>query len=123
MNKLPPTCELTYRTRNKAVYISLKIQDKLVNITTGYELDNQEIQRCSIPGRGKTFFSSPQYPERLWYPHSFLSKWMKVAFSPETNQPGSNSDHFLAASSEFKSAWSYTPIPPCLHCVVLNYVQ
>jgi hypothetical protein len=40
--------------------------------------------------------------------------------SPEINQPGSDSDHFPEASAELKSSWGYTPIPPSLHCVVLN---
>jgi hypothetical protein len=39
-----------------------------VGIATGYEMDD----RGSIPGRGKSFFSSPQRPDLLWaYPASY----------------------------------------------------
>jgi hypothetical protein len=48
-----------------------------VGIVTGYGIDNG----CSIPGRGKWFFSSPQRPDRLWDPPSLLSNGYRGFFS------------------------------------------
>jgi hypothetical protein len=48
---------------------SLRSQDSSVCTATGYGLDG----RGAVPGRGKTFFSTPQPLNQLWGPPSLLS--------------------------------------------------
>jgi hypothetical protein len=50
-------------------------RDISVGIAMGYGLDC----RASIPCRSK-FFSSPQRPDRLWRPHTFLSNSIGGSF-------------------------------------------
>jgi hypothetical protein len=38
-------------------------------------------------------------------------------------RPERETDHSPPSSAEVKNAWSYIRILPCLHGVVLNYVQ
>jgi hypothetical protein len=54
--------------RNKWLGLTTASQYSSVGIATDCELD----VRSSIPGRSKTFFSSPQRPCRFWDPPSLL---------------------------------------------------
>jgi hypothetical protein len=56
--------------------LSTRSRDSLVGIVTGYGLDS----RCSIPGRGKRIFSTPQRTDRLWGPLSLLSNRYRGLF-------------------------------------------
>jgi hypothetical protein len=47
----------------------IRSQDSSISVVTGYRLVSQGL----IPGRGKTFLSSPQHPDWLWGPHSLLT--------------------------------------------------
>jgi hypothetical protein len=75
------TCTTYFRGTNpstqaeiaKLPVVSLKVtflQDfySSVSIAIGYRPDGWGL----IPGRGKRFFSSPQYPEQFWVPPSIL---------------------------------------------------
>jgi hypothetical protein len=58
-----------------------------VNITKSYGPDN----RGSIPRGGKTFFSTPQHPDRLWSPASYpLGTWNPF---PGVKLPRLETDH------------------------------
>jgi hypothetical protein len=58
-------------------------------ILMGYRLDSQGL----IPGTGKRFFSTPQHPDQLWSPPSFLSKGHWRAPSMGIKWLGHEADH------------------------------
>ena len=73
------------------------------------------IQR-SNPSRGKTFFSPPKRPDRLWGSLCFLFSWYWSSF-PGINHPGLQVD-CLPPSAEVNSECSFTFSPPtCPHVV------
>jgi len=52
------------------------------------------------------------------HPASYLMD--SGALTPGSKRPGREADHSLPSSAKVKNVWSYTAIPPSLHCVVLN---
>jgi hypothetical protein len=74
-----------------------------------------------VSGRGKRFFSSPQLPDRLQAPLSFLSDKYRESFTG-VKRPGREADHSPQSSAEVRMVelyiYSYTSIR--LHDVVLN---
>jgi hypothetical protein len=76
-----------------------------VGIATGYGLDYKG--RSSSPGRVNNFLFSmssrpvmgPTHPPFQW--------------APGVKQPGSESDHSIPSSAEFKKTWSYICTPSC----------
>jgi hypothetical protein len=50
------------------IYFKVIAREHSVDIATGYGLVGQD----SIPGKGKRFISTPQYPNLLWHSPSLL---------------------------------------------------
>jgi hypothetical protein len=77
----------------------------------GYGLDGWGF----IPGRGRIFFSSPQCPELLKEPPSFLfNRYGFFSLRGKTEKRQGCYTYYSLPG------WSYTPIPLILHGVVLN---
>ena len=73
--------------------------------------------RGSNPGTGKQFISSPERPDRLWAPHSIVSKSHRGSF-PGIKRPVREVTHSPPSGAGDKTEWRYAPIPPlCLHDV------
>jgi hypothetical protein len=58
-------------------HVTVDSRDTSVDTPTGYELEG----RGSILGRGKTLFSIPQRPDRLWDPKNLYTMGTVGSFS------------------------------------------
>jgi hypothetical protein len=54
--------------------------------------------RGLIYGKGNRFLSSPQCPDQLWNPLSFVSNGYRGVLSPALKRPGLKADHLLPSS-------------------------
>jgi hypothetical protein len=77
----------------------------IVDIMTGYVLDG----RGYIPSRGKRVVCTPQRPDRLWDPPSFLPN---VYWGLKRQRR--EADHSPPSSAEVKNGWSSSSTPPCV---------
>jgi hypothetical protein len=80
-------------------------RDSSVNIETGYRLDGQGL----IFSRDKRYICTPQCPDQLWSPCSFLRNGYQ-GVSPG-NLPEHEADHSPPASAEVKNCWATPPLP------------
>jgi hypothetical protein len=78
----------------------------IANIT-GYVL----VDRGSIPGRDSVIFSTPQRPDRLWGPPSFLYDGYQRVLSVGVKLLGRDANHSPLLSVEVKEWWRYISIP------------
>jgi hypothetical protein len=89
--------------------------DSSLGIATGYGMDG----RGSIPGRGKSFFSTPQRPEQFWDLPSLLSNEYWGNIFPWIKQSGRETDSPPSSSEVNRGALS--PLShDCPHDIVLN---
>jgi hypothetical protein len=71
--------------------------------------------RFSIPGKGKSLFSSPKRRDRLWGPPSLLSNGYRCSFRG-VKQPGREFNHLPPFSAEVKNEGRYSStLSICLH--------
>jgi hypothetical protein len=94
----------------------LLVQDTSVGTVMDYWLDG----RGSIPGRGKRFFSTPQWPHRLWAPLSLLTTGNSWLFYRvwDGRFVALNTHFHLLPRSRMVQLYFHSPIH--LHGVVLN---
>jgi hypothetical protein len=96
----------------------MKMQDSIVDIATGYRLDDWGVGVWVLVG--PRIFSSPCHPDQLWGPPNLLSNGYWGALSPGVKRPGREADHSPSASAKVKKMWIYaTTTPICLHGIVL----
>jgi hypothetical protein len=91
-------------------------RDNSVGIAMGYRMDG----RGSIPDTGKTLFSSPQRPDRLWGPPSLLSNGYRRFFPVGQSGRGVNLTAHLHLVPRSKLVGLHLHSPIRLNGLVLN---
>ena len=66
--------------------------------------------RTGQSGKRNEFLSSPNRPDRLWWPSNLLFSWNWACY-PGIKRPGSESGHWPLSSAEVKNECSYTSPP------------
>jgi hypothetical protein len=68
------------------------------------------MSKDSIPGNGKTIFSSQICPNQILGSTNLLYEAYEGPF-PRVNWLGHNAGHLPPSSAEVKNVWSYTSLP------------
>jgi hypothetical protein len=90
----------------RCVWVTIGPSGYLSRYTDGLRLDG----RGSIPCKGKSWFSTPQSPDRLWGPPSLLYNGYRGS-SLGVKRPGREADHSLPSSAEVKNGGAIPLLP------------
>jgi hypothetical protein len=94
---------------NNFHHTSVRNRDNSVCIATKLPTERPS-NRNLIPGTGNRYFSIPEFPDRLWGPHSLLST-ITGGSLPTVKRVKREVDLSPPSSTEVRNAWGYASTP------------
>jgi hypothetical protein len=115
--KLKKICPSATLSTTDSTWTLLGSRSQVSSVSTeSYGLDFRD----SITDKGKSFFCSPERPDRLWGPASLLSNGNRGFFPLGLKRPGREGDRSPPSGTEVKNCWATRSFRRLLHGVVLN---